>query len=178
VRPAIAERLPACRLELHPDKTKSVSCKEEDRRGTYPHEQVDGLGYTLRPRRSKHWQGKFFLHFSPAIADKAGKEMRAEMRSWQLHLRSDKSLEDVSRMCHPKGRGWRQYYGRYYRSALDPIIRPLDRALARWAYRTYKKRRGHLRRATHWLARISRRDPGLCAHWQMGVRRGSTAGAV
>ena len=178
VRRAIAERMQECRLELHPEKTKIVYCKDDDRRGTYPHEQFDFLGDTFRPRRSKNWKGKFFINFSPAIADKAGKEIRAEIRSWQLHLRSDKSLEDLSRMFNPKVRGWLQYYGRYYRSALYPIMRQLDRSLARWAYRKYKKLRGHLRRATHWLARISRRDPGLFAHWQMGVRRGSTAGAV
>ena len=61
---------------------------------------------------------------------------------------------------------------------LYPPMRQLDRSLARWAYRKYKKLRGHRRRATHWIARISRRDPGLFAHWQMGVRRGSLAGAV
>ncbi len=115
VRQAIAERMQACRLELHPEKTKIVYCKDDDRRGTYPHEQFDFLGYTFRPRRSKNWKGKFFINFSPAIADKAGKEIRAEMRSWQLHLRSDKSLEDLSRMFNPKVRGWLQYYGRYYR---------------------------------------------------------------
>src|SRR5712691_3577803 len=178
VRQAIAERMQACRLELHPEKTKIVYCKDDDRRGTYPHEQFDFLGYTFRPRRSKNWKGKFFINFSPAIADKAGKEIRAEIRSWQLHLRSDKSLEDLSRMFNPKIRGWLQYYGRYYRSALYPMMRQLDRSLARWAYRKYKKLRGHKRRAAHWIARISRRDPGLFAHWQMGVRRGSTAGAV
>jgi len=178
VRRAIAERMQECRLELHPEKTKIVYCKDDDRRGTYPHEQFDFLGYTFRPRRSKNWKGTFFINFSPAVADKAGKEIRAEIRSWQLHLRSDKSLEDLSRMFNPKVRGWLQYYGRYYRSALYPIMRQLDRSLARWAYRKYKKLRGHLRRATHWLARISRRDRGLFAHWQMGVRRSSTAGAV
>ena len=178
VRRAIAERMQECRLELHPDKTKIVYCKDDDRRGTYPNEQLDFLGYTFRPRRSKNRKGKFFVNFSPAVADKAGKAMRAEIRSWQLHLRSDKSIEDLSRMFNPKVRGWLQYYGRYYRSALYPIMRQLDRSLARWAYRKYKKLRGHLRRATHWLARISRRDPGLFAHWQMGARRGSTAGAV
>jgi len=178
VRRAIAERMQECRLELHPEKTKIVYCKDDDRRGTYPNEQFDFLGYTFRPRRSKNWKGKFFINFSPAVADKAGKAMRAEMRSWQLHLRSDKSIEDLSRMFNPQVRGWLQYYGRYYRSALYPIMRQLDRSLARWAYRKYKKLRGHKRRAAHWIARISRRDPGLFAHWQMGVRRGSTAGAV
>jgi hypothetical protein len=46
------------------------------------------------------------------------------------------------------------------------------------ANRKYKKLRGHLRRATHWVARISRRDPKLWAHGRMGVRRGSMARAV
>jgi RNA-directed DNA polymerase len=178
VQRAIAVRMQECRLELHPEKTKIVYCKDDDRRGTYPNEQFDFLGYTCRPRRSKNWKGKFFINFSPAVADKAGKAMRAEMRSWQLHLRSDKSIEDLSRMFNLQVRGWLQYYGRYYRSALYPIMRQLDRSLARWAYRKYKKLRGHKRRAAHWIARISRRDPGLFAHWQMGVRRGSTAGAV
>ena len=110
--------------------------------------------------------------------DKAVKKIRKEIRSWNLHLRSDKRIEDLSRMFNPVIRGWLQYYGRYYRSALYPPMRQLDRSLARWAERKYKKLRGHLRRATHWVARISRRDSKLWAHWQMGVRRGSMAGAV
>ena len=120
----------------------------------------------------------YFINFSPAISNEAGKSIREEIRSWNLHLRSDKQLEDLSRMFNPKIRGWLQYYGRYYRSALYPYMRQLDRSLARWAYRKYKKLRGHQRRATHWIARISRRDSKLFAHWQMGVRRGSMAGAV
>jgi RNA-directed DNA polymerase len=121
--------------------------------------------------------GKYFVNFTPAVSDKAGKAIRAEIRSWKLHLRSDKAIEDLSRMFNPVIRGWLQYYGRYYRSALYPLMRQLDRSLARWAYRKYKKLRGHLRRATHWIARISRRDTKLFAHWQMGVRRGSLVGA-
>jgi RNA-directed DNA polymerase len=112
VQRAIAVRMQECRLELHPEKTKIVYCKDDDRRGTYPNEQFDFLGYTCRPRRSKNWKGKFFINFSPAVADKAGKAMRAEMRSWQLHLRSDKSIEDLSRMFNLQVRGWLQYYGR------------------------------------------------------------------
>jgi RNA-directed DNA polymerase len=178
VRAVIAARLRECGLELHPEKTKIVYCKDDDRRRTYSNEKFDFLGYTFRPRRSKNRKGKYFINFSPAVSDKAVKAIRAEIRSWNLHLRSDKSIEDLSRMFNPIIRGWLQYYGRFYRSALYPPMRQLDRSLARWAYRKYKKLRGHLRRATHWVARISRRDPKLWAHWQMGVRRGSMAGAV
>ena len=178
VRAAIAERMEECRLELHPIKTKIVYCKDEDRRRRYPSEKFDFLGYGFQPRRSKNRFGKYFVNFSPAISDEAGKAIRTEIRSWNLHLRSDKAIEDLSRMFNPKIRGWLQYYGRYYRSALYPYMRQLDRSLAQWAYRKYKKLRGHLRRATHWIARISRRDSKLWAHWQMGVRRGSMAGAV
>ena len=178
VRAAIAARLEECRLELHPEKTKIVYCKDDDRRGTYPNEKFDFLGYTFRPRRSKNRKGKHFINFSPAVSDKAVRVIRAEIRSWSLPKRSDKSIEDLSRMFNPTVRGWLQYYGRYYRSALYPPMRKLDRALARWAYRKYKKLRGHLRRATHWIARMSRRDSRLFAHWQMGMRRGSMVGAV
>jgi len=178
VRAAIAARLRECGLELHPEKTKIVYCQDEDRRRTYRNEKFDFLGYTFRPRRSKNRFGKYFINFSPAVSDKAVKAIRAEIRSWNLPLRSDQAIEDLTRMFNPILRGWLQYYGRYYRSALYPPMRQLDRSLARWAYRKYKKLRRHLRRATHWVARISRRDPRLFAHWQMGVRRGSLAGAV
>jgi group II intron reverse transcriptase/maturase len=178
LRAALERRFVECGLTLHPEKTKIVYCKDDDRRGTYPNEKFDFLGYTFQPRRSKNRKGKHFINFSPAVSDKAVRAIRAEIRSWSLPKRSDKSIEDLSRMFNPTVRGWLQYYGRYYRSALYPPMRKLDRALARWAYRKYKKLRGHLRRATHWIARMSRRDSRLFAHWQMGVRRGSMVGAV
>ena len=179
VRAAIALRMQECRLELHPEKTKIVYCKDDDRRRTYAQEKFKFLGYTFRPRRSKNSKnGKFFINFSPAIAEKASKAIRDEIRRWKLPKRSDKSLDDLSRMFNPKIRGWFQYYGRYYRSALYPLVQHLNRLLALWAKRKYKKLRGHYRRARHWVARISRRDPQLFAHWQMGARRGSAAGAV
>ena len=81
-------------------------------------------------------------------------------------------------MFNPKVRGWIRYYGRFYRSALYPAMKQLNRSLTRWASRKYKKLRRHLRRANHWIVRISLREPTMWAHWQMGERRGSMAGAV
>src|SRR5215467_10420959 len=69
-------------------------------------------------------------------------------------------------------------YGRYYRSALYSPMRQLDRDLTLWAAQKYKKLRRHLRRASHWLARIRKRTPALFAHWQLSTRHGSMMGAV
>jgi RNA-directed DNA polymerase len=178
VRAAIAARLGECGLELHPEKTKIVYCKDDDRRRRYPNEKFEFLGYTFQARRSKNRRGKYFINFSPAVSNKAATAIRTKIRSWNLPQRSDKAIEDLSRMFNPVVRGWIRYYGRYYPSALYPTMRQLDRDLALWAKRKYRKLRGHLRRATHWIARISRRAPALFASWQMGVRRGSMMGAV
>src|SRR5712664_12044 len=155
VRAAIATRLEECGLELHPEKKRIVYCKDDDRRRRYPNEKFDFLGYTFQARRSKNRKGKFFINFSPAVSNKAAMAMRTEVRSWNLPQRSDKAIEDLSRMFNPIVRGWIRYYGRYYPSALYPTMRQLDRDLALRAKRKYKKLRGHLRRATHWIARIS-----------------------
>ena len=35
-------------------------------------------------------------------------------------------------------RGWINYYGRFYKSALYPTLRRIDLILARWAHRKFK----------------------------------------
>jgi len=163
----IARRFADCGLKLHPEKTKIVYCKDDDRRDSYPNEKFDFLGFTFRPRRSKNRWGKYFVNFSPAVSNTAAKSMRRTMRSWCLHLRSDKSLDDLAQMVNPLVQGWINYYGSYYQSALYPLFRHLDRILARWAQRKFKKLRRHRRRAEHWLKRIAKRQPGLFAHWRL-----------
>jgi len=167
VKRSIEERLSRCKLELHPQKTKVVYCKDDDRRGSYPNEKFDFLGYTFRSRRSKNRWGKYFINFSPAVSNKAANKMRHEMRRWRLHLRSDKALDDLARMWNPVLRGWINYYGKFYKSALYPVFQHLNRTLARWATRKYKKLRNHKRRAHHWLGGVARREPRLFAHWHL-----------
>lgn len=164
---AIEKRLAQCKLELHPEKTKIVYCKDDDRRGTYANGKFDFLGYTFRARRSKNRWGKHFINFSPAVSNKAAKKMKQEMKRWRLHLRSDKALDDLASMWNPVIRGWIQYYGRYYKSALSPVFRHLNGHLVRWAMRKYKRLRRHHRRAEHWLGGIADRDQRLFAHWHM-----------
>src|SRR5262249_42272216 len=135
VRSAVGQRLQECRLELHPEKTKIVYCKDEDRRGN-----------ALRQLQS-------------GISASAAKAIRDEVRRWRLQSCSDKSIEDLSRMFNPILRGWLHYYGRYYRSAVYLSLLQLDKALARWAWQKYKRLRRRQRRAHQWVARLSRRAP-------------------
>lgn len=170
IKEVLEARFKECNLELHPEKTRIIYCEDDDRRGEHPHTRFDFLGFTFRSRRSKDRWGKSFINFSPAVSNEAGKEMRQETRRWKLHLRSDKSLEDLSRMLSPKVRGWIHYYGSFYKSALYPTLRHLNRILVRWAMRKFKRLRHHLTNAVHWLGRIAKRQPELFPHWQFGVK--------
>jgi len=167
LREALDRRLADCGLRLHPEKTKIVYCKDSDRKGHYAHESFDFLGYNFRPRRSKNRWGKPFINFSPGVSPRATKAIRQAVKRWQLRCRIDKTVEDLSRMFNPIIRGWINYYGRYYKSALYPSLRYLDRRLAQWAMAKYKRLRRHRRRTDQWLRRIARRQSGLFAHWRL-----------
>ncbi|HAU1148110.1 TPA: group II intron reverse transcriptase/maturase [Legionella pneumophila] len=166
LKEAIRQRLQSCKLELHPEKTRIVYCKDEDRRGTYVNEKFDFLGYTFRARRSKNRYGKFFINFSPAVSDKAAKTMRQTMRSWRLQLRSDKNIEDLGRMFYSTINGWINYYGKFYKSELYPVFTHLNRLLVRWVMRKYKRLKGHQRKATYWIGKVAKREPHLFPHWR------------
>lgn len=125
------------------------------------------MSHTFRPRRSKNRWGKYFIGFSPAISNKAAKAIRQEVRGWRLQLRSDKDLDDLARTFNGVIRGWINYFGAFYKSALYPTLQHIDRKLARWATRKFKPLRRHRRRAEQWLRRIAYRQPGLFAHWRL-----------
>ena len=163
----IGRRMAECKLELNLEKTKIVYCKDGRRKRDYPNVRFDFLGFSFQPRSVKGPSGNLFVGFSPAISDKAAKAMRDVMRSWQIHLHSGKSIEDLSGMYNPIIRGWVNYYSRYYRSKLHQAFNPFNLMLAKWAMRKYKRFKGHQRRASRWLLMIRKREPNLFAHWQM-----------
>jgi RNA-directed DNA polymerase len=166
---AIVERMAQVGLELHPDKTRIVYCKTENRHGSHEHEQFDFLGYTFRQRPARSRTGDVFVGFSPAVSNDAAKAIRQQIRGWRLHLRSDLSLEDLARMVNPMLRGWINYYGHFYKTGLYPTFRNFNGYLFRWAQKKYKRLRGHTWRTWRWLQSIARRDPTLFAHWRLGV---------
>ena len=179
VRDALAARLAEVGLELHPDKTRVVYCKDADRRGDHEVTSFTFLGYTFRPRLAKNRWGKHFVSFLPAVSKDAVKAMSREIRSWHIARRSDKSLTDLAQMFNSIVQGWINYYGRFYKSMLYPLLRRINEHLVRWACRKYKRLRRREKRARELLARAARRYPALFAHWRFGLKPdGWTMGAV
>ena len=132
VRDALAARLAEVGLELHPDKTRVVYCKDADRRGDHEVTSFTFLGYTFRPRLAKNRRGKHFVSFLPAVSKDAVKAMSREIRSWHIARRNDKSLTDLAQMFNSIVQGWINYYGRFYKSMLYPLLRRINDHLVRW----------------------------------------------
>ena len=168
---AIRHRLAECGLELHPEKTKIVYCKDDDRRGDHEHTKFDFLGYTFRSRRAKNRWGKLFISFLPGVSTKAANSIRETIRSWRIGAtRNNQSLEEIAQFVNPYVRGWVNYYARFYPSALTPVLRSLERSLVYWVRRKFKRFRYHQRQAVHWLGHVARREPNLFELWSHGIR--------
>lgn len=166
----LAERFMACALEMHPDKTKIVYCKDSSRRKEYPVTEFDFLGYTFRPRTVlNRKRNKLFLSFTPAVSKKAMTGMRQRIRKLNCRNRSDLSLADISMFYNPILRGWLTYYGHFYKSAMYPVFRHFNKTLVSWAMRKYKKLKGHKIRACRFLENIAKKEPHLFVHWQKGM---------
>lgn len=165
VRAALTDRLAGLGLQLHPEKTRIVYCKDDKRRGDYEHTAFTFLGYTFQPRGVVSRNGALFVGFSPAVSADALAKMSAEVRRWRMHLKTRHELAELAARINPIVAGWINYYGRFYRSQLYPLLQRINTYLMRWAGRKYKRLRGY-RRLQAWWCRIVRHDPALFAHWK------------
>jgi len=164
----IGVRLAQCRLTIHPDKSKVVYCKDSNRRREYPRVQFTFLGFTFKPRVALTQQGQRFTSFLPAVSRDAIVRMLRRIKSWQLQRQTSTTIEDLSGRYNPVLRGWWNYYGSFYPSALTRVYHQVDRKLAYWVRRKYKRLAGHLRDSVLWLRRVARYRPELFIHWELG----------
>lgn len=171
-------RLRDCGLELHPEKTKLVYCKDTNRKESFNCVSFDFLGYRFQPRLAAWRGGLFGVSFLPAASPTALVAIRRRVRRWGLQRRSDKGLLDLARMFNQYIRGWIGYYGHFYKSALYPTLKLIDLHLVRWACRKYKKLRRRPRQARAWLASIVESRPQLFVHWRLIHASGRALGAV
>jgi RNA-directed DNA polymerase len=162
---ALRDRLGGLGLELHPDKTRIVYCKDDRRRGGYRHTAFTFLGYTFQPRGAKTRHGRLCVGFLPAVSAAALSAMSGQVRRWRLHRWTTRSLDELADWINPVVRGWMQYYGRFTRSKLFPLLQRINTYLMRWTGGKYKRLRSYKRFKSWWFGIVDR-DPELFAHWK------------
>lgn len=172
---AIDQRMQEVGLRLHPDKTRVVYCKDSNRRDVYSQVSFTFLGYTFRPREAQNKRTKVkFTSFLPAMSRDKLVEKGRQVRRWEMHRRPNETLESLAEKINPIVRGWMTYWGRFYRTEMDPLLRRINTYLMRWARKKYKRLRG-FKRLHAWWKGVTQREPGLFAHWAW-THRFNTAG--
>jgi group II intron reverse transcriptase/maturase len=162
---ALQERMAEVGLQLHPDKTRIVYCKDGTRCGSYEHTSFTFLGFTFRARDTRAKDGRRFLSFSPAISKDALKKISGVVRCWRLHRRANLTFTELATMINPIVAGWMQYYGHFRRSALYSLLARINAYLVRWIRKKYRRLQA-LRAAQRKLVEITHRYPRLYAHWR------------
>jgi RNA-directed DNA polymerase len=135
-------RFAECKLELHPTKTKIIYCKDQNRTGKYPNISFKFLGYEFRCRSAENSQRKqIFASFLPAVGKDTRVAMNAKIRKMNVRNRTDLELTEIAKWCNPILEGWINYYGKFYKSALMPVLKHFNETLVRWVLRKYKNLR-------------------------------------
>jgi RNA-directed DNA polymerase len=166
----LGRRFTECKLELHPEKTKIVYCKDATRNGEYPNTKFKFLGYEFRRRKVKNsYKNSIFVNFTPAVCPEAKNDMRSKIRQLDIRNRTDLSLKQIAEWVNPILNGWINYYGKYSRSALYPVLMSFNLSLVSWARRKYKKLQRHKIKACLFIQNVSKEQPNLFAHWKRGM---------
>jgi RNA-directed DNA polymerase len=169
LKEALSERLKSCGLELHPEKTQVVYCKDSNRSAVGGRKMsFDFLGYTFKPRLAQNSnRGEWFTNWLPAVSSKSMRSMNEKMRKWEVLRNTTKTLQEVAAEVNPILTGWINYYSKFYKTTLVNYMHIVNVKLASWARRKYKNLRASEMKAIRWLHGVSVRQPKLFAHWAL-----------
>lgn len=166
----IRERLQVCKLELHPEKTKIVYCRDGKRRERTPYpDRFTFLGYEFKSRKCKNrTDGKLFHSFTPGMSPKATMRLTSELRQLGIQNRVTYTIHELARLLNAKVRGWISYYGKFRKSEMWRLFGRLNARLVKWVRRRYKRFSGSWNRAHKALLFIANHHPNLFVHWKAG----------
>lgn len=167
VKELLEKRLAECGLELHPEKTKIVYCRDGNRQEDYPNTSFDFLGYTFRARLVKTRKGDYFVGFNPGVSNKSKKRLLDKMRKMEIYRKVRTDLKDLAKMMNPILSGWINYFDKYYKTAIYSTVSQVDDILVSWAVNKYKSFKRSRRKAYRWIKLIAKREPSLFVHWQI-----------
>ena len=118
---ALEQRMKEVGLELHPDKTRIIYCKDYRRPKPWDAPvSFDFLGYAFRPRDTIGKNSRF-TGFDLAVSPTAVKRMNEAVSGWRLHRHTGLTWEQLTDWIGPVIQGWMTYLGRFRHSVLGPL---------------------------------------------------------
>lgn len=162
----VHQRMESVGLELHPQKIKTVYCRDHRRKGKSPVVKFDFLGYSFQPRTAfSKKKGGLFLGYDCAISIRSRKRIADKLEELNVNKLSFKSIVGVAQYLNPMIRGWVHYYGKFKMYELTKVFRLLSQRLVWWARRRYKRYKTSIRKAYKWLETVRKQYPTLFYHW-------------
>jgi RNA-directed DNA polymerase len=167
---SIQERLQSFELELHPEKTKLVYCKNYLRKEQHEHNSFTFPGYSFQPRSKPNTFGKHnkFMVFSAAICCKAKAFIKQRIRAVFNPRNTQVSLERIAIKLNPKIRGWLNYYCRFNPKVAGKVFLYLNELIRRWIEE--KSRLRSKKAVVLKYQRYVQSNTSLFIHWQKGIK--------
>lgn len=167
---SIRERLQSFELEVHPEKTKLVYCKNYLRKEQHESNSFTFLSYSFQPRGKPNTFGKHnkFMVFSAAICSKAKAFIKQEIRAVFNPRNTQVSLEEIAVKLNPKIRGWLNYYCRFNPREAGNVFLYLNELIRRWIEEKY--RLGSKKAVVLKYQSYVQSNMDLFIHWQKGIK--------
>ena len=160
VKAVIQNRMRACKLQLHPGKTKIVHFRGESQK-KYPR-SLDFLGFTLRIQMVKTKVG-LKLMTTCVISNKSKSSVLAKFRWMKIH-KMRTSIDVVSAKLRPVIRGIINYYCKFWSGHTNGLWFQLNVRLIKWVMWEKNLR---IRAAVRWLKKMFKARPNLFPHWAL-----------
>ncbi len=165
---SVRKRIAEYGLTLHPEKTKIVHCKSDDRPNKHEGmpRKFTFLGYEFKPRKAPDRNGGYRTVFSPAISSDAKKRIRTKIKQSKVLKMTEMTLEAIAKSTNRFVVGTINYYGKYRKSELYKVFESLDLRLVKWIRKKYKMG-NNKKRGWNELKKIKQTNRKLFAHWHL-----------
>ena len=167
---SITERLAGFKLELHPEKTKLVYCKNYLRKEQHEHNSFTFLSYSFQPRSKPNTFGKYnkFMVFNAAICQNAKTFIRERIRAVFNPRNTQVSLEEIALKLNPKIRGWLNYYSKFNPRVAGNVLLYLNGLIRRRIEEKYRLR--SKKAIVNKYESYVQLNTGQFVHWQKEIK--------
>ncbi|RZM21640.1 MAG: group II intron reverse transcriptase/maturase [Pedobacter sp.] len=164
----IRRRMASCKLELHPEKTKIVYCKQSDRWGNNGKVKFNFLGYEFSPSVVLCKDGRKRIAYRAKISNASKKNIVYYLERLKIHRATSLALPQIADRVKARLRGWIRYYSIFNPSALQEVFSKLNDRLVCWYTNKFKRFRRRTKEARQQLRADAQNFPNLFVHWQYG----------